>query len=53
MAITNFKHQLPHPQSELAIEILKDLYTFNFLNIDENLNPKEEKGYVHIWRSSY
>ncbi|MEY8717273.1 PDDEXK nuclease domain-containing protein [Francisella philomiragia] len=41
MAITNFKNKLPHPQSELAIETLKDPYTFDFLNIGEQAKERE------------
>lgn len=40
-AITNFKSQLPLPQGELAQEILKDPYNFNFLTIQEGYNEKE------------
>lgn len=46
-AITNFKSQLPLPQGELAQEILKDPYNFNFLTIQEGYNEKElEKALV-------
>lgn len=48
-AITNFSNTLPIPQSELAIETLKDPYKFDFLtlskkalekDIEEHLNQK-------------
>lgn len=41
MAITNFNNKLPHPQSGLAIETLKDPYTFDFLNIGEQAKERE------------
>ena len=34
-AITNFSRTLPQPQSELAQEVLKDPYIFDFLGIGE------------------
>lgn len=34
-AITNFQKTLPAPQSDLAQQLLKDPYTFDFLNIGE------------------
>lgn len=33
-AITNFRQTLPAPHSDLAQEVLKDPYIFNFLNIE-------------------
>lgn len=35
-AITNFSRTLPQPQSELAREVLKDPYIFDFLGIGED-----------------
>lgn len=35
-AITNFEQTLPKPQSELAQELLKDPYTFDFLSLGED-----------------
>lgn len=35
-AITNFDRTLPKPQSELAQELLKDPYTFDFLSLGED-----------------
>ncbi|HJH30194.1 MAG TPA: DUF1016 domain-containing protein [Methanosarcinaceae archaeon] len=40
-AINNFKATLPEPQSDLAIETLKDPYNFDFLTITEKHNEKE------------
>ncbi len=40
-AITNFKEQLPDTQSDLAQEITKDPYTFDFLTLTENYREKE------------
>jgi predicted nuclease of restriction endonuclease-like (RecB) superfamily len=40
-AISNFETTLPSPQSELANEVLKDPYTFDFLTIAENAKERE------------
>jgi predicted nuclease of restriction endonuclease-like (RecB) superfamily len=40
-AITNFDTKLPKIQSDLANEITKDPYNFDFLNIQEKYNEKE------------
>jgi predicted nuclease of restriction endonuclease-like (RecB) superfamily len=40
-AITNFKEQLPTAQGELAQEITKDPYNFDFLTLTENFKEKE------------
>ena len=40
-AINNFKATLPEPQSDLAIETLKDPYNFDFLGLTEKHNEKE------------
>jgi len=49
-AITNFKKTLPDPQSDLAHQILKNPYNFNFLTLDENMKEKEleDKLIEHI-----
>lgn len=49
-AITNFKITLPEPQSELAIETLKDPYKFDFLTLTEKAVEKdiEEQLVKHI-----
>jgi len=36
-AITNFKVTLPKPQSDLANQLLKDPYNFNFLTLEKNV----------------
>jgi predicted nuclease of restriction endonuclease-like (RecB) superfamily len=44
-AITNFERTLPKPQSDLAIEILKNPYNFDFLSMgDEALERDIEKA---------
>ncbi|MEH2170185.1 MAG: PDDEXK nuclease domain-containing protein [Nostoc sp.] len=40
-ATTNFKHTLPQPQSELAQQLLKDPYTFDFLNLGEDFLERD------------
>jgi len=40
-ALTNFKRLLPEPQSDLANQILKDPYNFDFLTLTENYKEKE------------
>jgi predicted nuclease of restriction endonuclease-like (RecB) superfamily len=40
-AITNFNRTLPAPQSELAQQLLKDPYVFDFLTLSENAAEKE------------
>jgi len=40
-AITNFKKTLPTPQSDLAREIIKDPYNFDFLTLTEQHTEKE------------
>lgn len=49
-AITNFNETLPAPQSELAVETLKDPYKFDFLELQEKVLEKDiEKQLVkHI-----
>jgi len=51
-AITNFKRTLPAPQSDLAREIIKDPYNFEFLTLTEEHTERElEKGLInHIAR---
>jgi len=38
--ITNYKHHLPPAQSDLAIEMLKDPYQFDFLSIHEEAHER-------------
>ena len=46
-AITNFKETLPLPQSDLAQQITRDPYCFQFLSLEENFREKElEKGLI-------
>lgn len=40
-AITNFPKTLPAPQSDLAIQLMKDPYTFDFLNLTEKTKEHE------------
>lgn len=42
-AITNFKTQLPPPTSDLAQELTKDPYTFDFLTLTEPYKERELK----------
>ncbi len=42
-AITNFQSALPQPHGDLAQEITKDPYTFDFVSIAENYREKELK----------
>ncbi|SDG38649.1 Predicted nuclease of restriction endonuclease-like (RecB) superfamily, DUF1016 family [Methanolobus vulcani] len=51
-AINNFKVTLPEPQSDLAIETLKNPYNFDFLALTEKHNEKELEDAltVHITR---
>ena len=49
-AITNFEHTLPQPQSDLAQQLIKDPYNFDFLTIGQDVAERElEHGLVtHI-----
>ncbi|AEH45437.1 protein of unknown function DUF1016 [Thermodesulfatator indicus DSM 15286] len=40
-AITNFDRTLPAPQSDLAQEMLKDPYVFDFLGLTEDIRERE------------
>ena len=40
-AITNFDRQLPALQSDLAKEVIKDPYNFDFLTLTEGYREKE------------
>lgn len=42
-AITNFKYTLPEGKSDLAQEMTKDPYNFDFISIRENYDEKELK----------
>lgn len=46
-AITNFKDSLPEPQSQLAQEVLKDPYQFDFLELGNGYKERElEQGLI-------
>ncbi len=46
-AVTNFKNKLPSGQSELASQLLKDPYIFDFLTLEEPFHERElETGLV-------
>jgi predicted nuclease of restriction endonuclease-like (RecB) superfamily len=49
-ALTNFRANLPKTESDLAQQILKDPYNFEFLTLSEDLNERElERGLIeHI-----
>ncbi|RZM77813.1 PDDEXK nuclease domain-containing protein [Leptolyngbya iicbica] len=49
-AATNFDRTLPQPQSDLAKQLVKDPYHFDFLTISEGANERElERGLIdHI-----
>lgn len=51
-AVTNFSETLPQPQSDLAHELMKDPYDFEFLAMAENLSERElERGLLEHLRS--
>lgn len=51
-AQTNFSHTLPAPQSELAQQILKDPYTFDFLQLGQDAQERDlEKALVEHLRA--
>ena len=41
--VTNFDRTLPQPQSDLAHDIIKDPYHFDFLLVDENIRHQDLK----------
>ena len=43
-AVSNFKNSLPVPQGDLAQEITRDPYSFNFLTLEEDYHEKELKA---------
>ncbi|PSB68583.1 DUF1016 domain-containing protein [filamentous cyanobacterium CCP1] len=46
-AVTNFRNTLPEPQSDLAQQIIKDPYNFDFLTIGRNAAERElENGLI-------
>jgi predicted nuclease of restriction endonuclease-like (RecB) superfamily len=47
-AITNFERSLPSPQSDLAQQLIKDPYNFDFLTLAEGAQERElERALVH------
>ncbi len=40
-AVTNFERTLPSPQSELAQQILKDPYNFDFLSLSDDVHERD------------
>lgn len=47
-AISNFKEKLTSAQSDLASQVLKDPYIFDFLSLGEEAHEREvEKGLIH------
>ncbi len=51
-AVTNFDKTLPSPQSDLAREMIKDPYNFDFLTLTKDFTERElEKGLIdHVTR---
>lgn len=51
-AITNFEKTLPAPQSDLARQLLKDPYTFDFLGLTEEVRERDLENSLidHIQR---
>jgi predicted nuclease of restriction endonuclease-like (RecB) superfamily len=46
-AITNFKHSLPSPQSDLAQQSIKDPYVFDFLTLSDDAVERDiERGLI-------
>ena len=43
-ALSNFQASLPQPQSDLAQELTRDPYNFNFLTLESNYHEKELKA---------
>jgi predicted nuclease of restriction endonuclease-like (RecB) superfamily len=51
-ATTNFQHTLPPPQSDLAQQMTRDPYTFDFLMLAEDARERElERGLLEHLRS--
>lgn len=49
-SVTNFERTLPMPQSDLAGQLLKDPYNFEFLTLQSDVEERQlEKGLIdHI-----
>ncbi|MCO7137320.1 PDDEXK nuclease domain-containing protein [[Clostridium] leptum] len=39
--VSNFEHRLPSPQSELAVQTMKDPYVFDFIPFQENMVERD------------
>ena len=39
--VTNFEHRLPSPQSELAVQTMKDPYVFDFISFREDMRERD------------
>ena len=39
--VTNFEHRLPSPQSELAVQTMKDPYVFDFIPFREDMLERD------------
>ena len=51
-AVTNFEATLPNPQSDLAHQLLKDPYNFDFLTLGDDAHERElERGLLEHIRS--
>ena len=49
--LTNFKRTLPAPQSDLAQQIVKDPYTFEFLSLSADMQERDlERGLLEHLR---
>lgn len=52
-SLTNFKNTLPEPQSDLAQQLLKDPYNFEFLTLDRDAKEKQlEAGLLEQLRNT-
>jgi predicted nuclease of restriction endonuclease-like (RecB) superfamily len=53
-AITNFDRTLPQPQSDLAQQLIKDPYTFDFLGLGTDVTERElERGLLEHFRAMF
>ncbi|MFE0758848.1 YhcG family protein [Inquilinus sp. NPDC058860] len=53
-AITNFDRTLPAPQSDLAKQLIKDPYTFDFLGLSADITERElERGLLEHIRAMF
>ena len=51
-AVTNFERTLPEPQSDLAHQLLKDPYNFDFLSLEKGAHERElERGLIEHLKS--